>query len=199
MIFKNAMVVALAAGLLAVSCGNPFTTREPEPPDAGSSNFLDTSTIENVFKNLENSFRGRNVEVYIRSFVDTTRSQRRFEFEPDPGVAGSRPGTFIGWAIQQERQYFSSMLQATTPDSVLNLVMTGPFPEIRSESATATRDYVIIVNHSSQSGGPRGEFTGQARFFLERDEFGDWSIYRWEDTKTGQDQPSWSELKAFFH
>ncbi|MFQ5866051.1 MAG: hypothetical protein ACE5IW_12560, partial [bacterium] len=76
------------------ACANPFATREPEPPEQNASNFITPSTPEIVFINLRVAIEDRNVENYIRSFVDSTRSQRRFTFIPDQGVAATQPGTF---------------------------------------------------------------------------------------------------------
>ncbi len=200
MILRQVFYLATACVLVAGACENPFTTREPELPSQNTSGFLDRSSVENVFLNLQAAFTDRNVETYVQSFVDSTRSERRFEFAPDEGVALSQPGIFLGWDLDRERRYFSRMLQATPADSVLALFLVEADREPpRSSTAVITQDYTIVVEHSSPSGGLGGDINGQARFFLERDEFGDWAIYRWEDTKTEPDNFSWSELKAFFN
>ncbi|MFQ5772135.1 MAG: hypothetical protein ACE5HX_16480, partial [bacterium] len=80
-----------------IGCANPFSTRAPEPPEQNSSNFITPSTPEIVFVNLQIAIQERNVENYIRSFVDTTRSDKRFTFVPDQGVAATNPGVFLNW------------------------------------------------------------------------------------------------------
>lgn len=200
MILRSTFFRGLVCLLLTTACENPFTTREPEPPRQNTAGLLDQSSVENVFRNLQTAFTDRNVEAYVQSFVDSTRSARRFEFAPDEGVALSQPGIFLGWGLNQERRYFFRMLQATPVDSILALFLIEADREPpRSSTAVVTQDYTILVGHSSPAGEFSGDIKGQARFFLERDEFGDWAIYRWEDTKTEPDNFSWTELKAFFN
>ncbi len=184
--------------LTLAACESPFTTRQPEPPDDNSSSLLNPTTPELVFINLRVALQQRNVENYIESLVDTTRSQRRFEFVPDQGVAASQPGTFLDWNLEDERRYVQQMLQAIPADSA---IVVDFVTENRSETAvtaTITQDYAIFLPRSPQLPTLPRLARGQATFFLERDDTGDWAIYRWEDFKIDTDDFSWSELKALF-
>ncbi|MFQ5651472.1 MAG: hypothetical protein ACE5IY_16175 [bacterium] len=184
--------------LCGAACESPFSTRTPEPPDEAASSFIEPTTPDDVFLNMQIAFSERNGENYMRSFVDSTRSERRFEFVPDQGVAASQPGTFSNWDLTDERRYFVQMLQATQADSLIRLSFATKRRNETATTARFTQDYTIIVRHSRQTERSQGQATGQARFFLASDDDGDWAIYRWEDFRTDNEQLSWSDLKAFF-
>lgn len=182
---------------LSFGCENPFSTRDPEPPDQTSSNFIPPSTPEIVFLNLQIAIQEKNVENYIRSFVDTTRTNERFVFIPDQGVAATQPGTFTGWDLEDERQYLNQVFQSTPSDSIHRLTFDEENRNESSATATFTQNYTLIFDHARQSGNIPVTYRGQSKFWLVKDDTGNWAIYRWEDFSNDQD-PSWSELKAFF-
>ncbi len=183
--------------IVGLACENPFSTRKAEPPDTRNpSTFVPPTNPEFVFINLEFAVLERNVENYIRSFVDSTRSQERFNFVPDQGVEAVNPGTFINWNLERERRYLSQVLQDTPADSVRNLSFEVESSSETSRTATFTQNYELIFKHTLGGNIP-SEFRGQSKFWLERNDTGDWAIYRWEDFTNGVD-PSWSELKALF-
>jgi hypothetical protein len=190
-------LLLLSCCLAGLFCESPFSTREPETPDQESpSTFLNPSLADFVFKNLQFAFADRNVENYIRSFVDSTRSQKRFFFIPDAGVAASQPAVFTHWLIQEERAYLTQLLQTLPPDSSLSLLFFDQ--QIQSETsdeAVYLQDYVIIARHTRQQENIAIEFRGQSKFWLEKNATGTWAIYRWEDFANRSD-PSWSQLKA---
>jgi hypothetical protein len=187
--------LVLCTGL---NCEDPFSTREPEPPEEqGGSTFINPSSPDVVFINVQLAFSEKNVENYIRSFVDSTRSARRFLFVPDVGVVANRAGILLNWTLEEERRYLSQVFQATPQDSLVSIQF---FEENRTQTtntAILTHDYSIFVNHTRKDEQVPVEFKGQAKFWLEQNEIGNWAIYRWEDFSNRVDPP-WSELKAFF-
>lgn len=183
--------------LLFPACENPFSTRRPEPPDQNSASFVPPITPDVVFINLRLAFSERNVENYIRSLVDSTRSERRFEFIPDRAVASTQPGTFEAWTLEDERTYLANLFQAIPPDSAQALDFTLQNKNESATSATFTQNYMIVANHTRQSNNIPVLYRGQSKFWLEKDAAGNWAIYRWEDIGNGED-PSWSSLKALF-
>ncbi len=191
--------IGVVACLLFLSaCGNPFSTREPEPPESGGSNFINPSSPDVVFINLQIALQERNVENYVRSFVDTSRSQQRFEFIADQGVMATQPGTFLNWSLEDERRYLQQLFQATPADSVIRLNFDLDNRSETASTATLTQTYTLEVRHRLQSESAPADIRGQATFFLERNETGDWAIFRWQDFKVNTSDFSWSELKAFF-
>jgi len=182
--------------ILGLACENPFSTRKAEPPDTQNRfTFIPPTNPGFVFINLQFAIRERNVENYILSFIDSTQSQRRFTFVPDQGAATANSGTFEHWSLENERLYLFQLLQATPGDSLLNLSFREESRSETSETATFTQNYEMVIEHSRTNIAT--EFRGQSKFFLERNETGDWAIYRWEDFTNSVD-PSWSELKAAF-
>lgn len=187
----------LLGALFVIACGNPFSTREPEPPEDNTSSFIPPTTAEIVFLNLQLAIGDKNVENYIRSFVDTTSSEKRFVFVPDQGVAARNPGVFVAWDIGDERRYFTRMLQAVPNDSTRGLNFRVSENRPGSNTATIVQSYELIVRHSQQENNIPVVVRGEARFLLERDGTGDWAIYSWEDFSNGVD-PTWSDLKVSF-
>ncbi len=184
--------------LSSFACENPFTTRTPELPEENNSTFFTPNSPEDVFLNLQISIAERNVENYIRSFVDSSRSAKRFLFVPDPAVATTQPGTFLNWSLSDERRYLFQLFQATPADSLHSLrFVESETPVILQDTATFTQDYTLTFHHTRQNESVPVVYRGQARFQLERNETGDWAIDKWEDFGNGTD-PSWSDLKAFF-
>lgn len=194
----NKISFAFFLVVLVLACENPFTTRKPEAPDAQNpSSFKSPTSPEIVFDNLRSAIRELNVENYIRSFVDPTRSEQPFTFVPDQGVAATNPGTFDNWSLEDERSYLVKALKDTPKDSTHILVFTQESQNVASETATFTQNYALIIKHLRAAENIPTEFRGQSKFWLQRDDTGDWAIYRWEDYTNGVD-PSWSELKAAF-
>lgn len=198
MIFKLIIALGLGAQFLAgIGCLDPFSAREPEPPDQSRSNFIPPTAPEIVFANLQIAIQENNVENYVRSFVDSTRSDKRFTFVPDQGVAATNPGIFASWGLEDERRYLTQLLQAIPADSSLGLSF---LQQNRNEGATTaiiTQSYELIARHTRQSANIPAVVRGEARFSLEKNLTGDWGIYMWEDFTNGVD-PTWSELKALF-
>jgi hypothetical protein len=195
---KNILILLLfCINCLALSCENPFSTREPEPPEENSqSRFIDASLPDDVLTNLEYAFADRNVENYIRSLVDSTRSQLRFVFLPDQGVANNNPGVFVNWAVEDERRYLLELMQAIPPDSALTLLFLNKQAQSETiDDVIYIGDYIIVARHTLQDEEIPVTFRGQARFGMAKNQTGTWEIYRWEDFSNRTD-PSWSELKA---
>ncbi len=190
---------ALPALYLALSsaCANPFSTRTPEEPDANPSSFITPTTPDIVFVNLQLAIREGNVENYMRSFVDTTRSQNRFAFVPDRGVAANHPGVFSFWQLDDERRYVTKLFQATPGDSLRSLQFVEQSRTESVSTASFTQNYVLVFRHRRQADGLPVEYRGQAIFRLEKSQTGDWAIFHWEDFANERD-PSWTELKALF-
>jgi hypothetical protein len=189
--------MAVLGCAILTGCVHPFSSREPEPPEQNSSNFIPATTAEIVFVNLEFAIRDKNVENYIRSFVDTTLSERSFTFIPDQGVAGRNPRTFDNWGIEDERRYITQLFQATPDDSTRGLLLAEDDNNPGPNTATFVQSYELVVRHTNRSESAPVIVRGEARFLLEKNETGDWAIYRWEDISNGTD-PTWSDLKAFF-
>lgn len=163
--------------------------------DTDRSSWQQPTSPEIVLENLKNAIRERNVENYIRSLVDTLKSQRRFVFVPDPEVLKNNPAVFENWSLEKEREYVTRLLASLPSDSVIQLTFMDVTQPVISDSSIFDEKYVFIVNHTLQN-IPR-RTSGRAIFYLEENTDGNWSIYRWEDIRM-ENQPTWSEIKASF-
>lgn len=190
-------LIILPFVLLVAACENPFSTRTPEPPEQNTSTFIPPTSPDIVFINLQIAVREKNVENYIRCFVDTTRSNQRFTFVPDQRAVTNHLGVFDFWQLEDERLYLTRLFQATPNDSTRSLAFTTERRIEGATQATFNQIYVIRVRHTHQGESIPTVYGGQSNFLLEKNDTGDWAIFRWEDFTNGVD-PSWSELKASF-
>ncbi len=194
---KNPLILLKFFIPFILACTNPFSTREPEQPDAGGVQFIPPRTPEVVLQNLKNAVLEQNIENYLRNLSDPARNPRDFAFIPDQSVATENPGVFDTWARENERFYFSQLRAFVPNDSLRLLTFRNVQTTISADSAVFIENYTLRVHHTRQSQEIPALFAGQARFFMNTDNIGDWSIHRWEDLPSDSGQ-SWSRLKAFF-
>lgn len=190
----------MLAVLLAMltGCENPFAVRTPEPPDdSGGNRWIPPFASEIVLENLRNAVADQNVENYLRCFSDSTRTGKRFRFDPEASVANQNPGLFNDWSLSHERDYFLQLRAALPADSARSLRLDSLQTIILGDSAIFLRAYDLIVRHRRQSIGVPAQVAGELRFWLIKDPFGEWSIYRWADFSNSPTL-TWSSLKAAF-
>ncbi|MDZ7268476.1 MAG: hypothetical protein ONB48_12140 [candidate division KSB1 bacterium] len=195
---RRNLLLTVALMVSVSGCKNPFVTRTPEPPDnAGGNHWLPPFASEVVLENLRNAITDQNVENYLRCFSDSTRTGQRFRFKPETAVANQNPGLFSHWGLAAERDYFVQLRAALPADSARSLLLDSLQTISYGDSALFVRSYVLVARHKRQSIGVPGRVAGELRFWLIKDQFGEWSIYRWADFSTGP-APTWSSLKAAF-
>lgn len=184
------VVIGLVFGYHA--CENPFQTRTPEPPQRTQSTWLLPHSPGIVFINLRNALAELNAVNYKRCFSDS------FRFVPEATVANANPGKFTGWNLQREGGYLEQMLNPLPPDSAFTLRLDSlSTVDIGSESIIYLQRYELIARHRLQSIGIPRKVSGEGRFWLGKNRFEEWAIYRWEDFASGS-AFTWSTLKAAF-
>jgi hypothetical protein len=176
------------------ACGI-LETRTPQPPAQTSSTFVPATSPDTVLANLINAVRERNTDNYIRCFVDSNFSDKRFSFIPTQ-EAQSKYAIFNSWSLSSERAYFQN-LKSNTPSTATSLLFFSSqrFESLQSDSALFTGAYDLIFQHD-WSGVPQ-EAKGTLQFYMATDRNKLWMIYRWVDLQTGSDF-SWSEMKGRF-
>lgn len=179
-----------------LACENPFATRTPEPPAGTGSRWIPPFSAEAAIDNLRNAIVDLNEENYVRCFSDSSRTGLRFIFVPEITVANNNPGVFENWNVAQERQYFSQ-LRIATLDSLRALRLDSLQTSVFGDSAQFFYGYDLTARHRRQGAGVPGRVSGELRFWLVKDSFGEWVIYRWADFARTPEQ-SWSALKAAF-
>ena len=164
-----------------------FSTREPEAPTEGSSEFKPPVTADIVLDNFKSAIIEHNVNNYLRCFVDTTASARRYSFS----ASGDFQGLFSGWGTEEERKYFENLGQPVSEVPVLE------FFDLREENKTAasteyTMNYILFYPH--RQAGITKQVRGYMHLYLALDNQQRWAIYEWDDRKTVTDS-TWSYLK----
>jgi len=190
-------LTVIGFALIGIACENPFQTRTPEPPKRAQGTFVLPHSPGIVFANLRNAMVELNVVNYERCFTDSARSGRRFRFIPEAAVANTNPGIFSRWSAKEERDYFARMRNPLPADSIFSLRLDSLQTFVDSDSAIFLQRYELIARHQRQASGVPRRVSGEGRFWLSRDQFGDWSIYRWADFSSGG-AFTWSTLKAAF-
>ena len=166
-----------------------FSTREPEVPTQGSSGFKPPVTADIVIDNFKSSITEYNADNYLRCFVDTTASARRFTFS----ASGDFFGLFARWGLEEERRYFENLGQPLSQVPVLE------FSDMREENRTSvsteyTMNYLFFFPH--QRAGITKQVRGYMHLYLALDNQQRWAIYQWDDRRTASDS-TWSYLKYY--
>ncbi len=178
-----------------------FETRNPEEPSGSGTNYLQPTSEVIVLSNLQNAVKERNTENYIRCLADSTQGAKQtFRFEASSEALATFAEQFRQWSLSSERQAFSSMVSKVSASSVSELLFVNGRYEIRvPDSAVYVADYILRMPHSAASIATTA--SGSVRLTIIPNQFNQWSIVRWIDSKSGSNDtiPStWSLLKAQF-
>lgn len=177
------------------SCGL-FDTRDVEPPTQTRSTFIQPTSPDIVLTNLIYSIAEKDLDNYMRCFVDSVYSVRRFRFIPDALSQSSYP-VFLTWNLNSERIYFSNLISSTDPTSSSNLFPDNETINTAIDSAILDMDYILVFNHTSTN--VAREVKGKLRFVMGSDSRSLWSIHTWYDFIDNNNDTTWSVLKANFY
>ena len=172
-----------------------FTTRDPQLPDQGRSNFQIATEPEIVIENLKNSFSDKNVQNYVACLIDSSFSSRRFLFQPSGEVISQYQFLADGWDVSDEQRYFSSVIASVNTDFPITLTFSNESYSRTGDSVVYSASYFInLPVNEPQS----ANYQGNLRFNLVNDSRSIWAIYYWQDIKL-PDFQSWSELKGKYY
>ena len=193
MIMPKSILAFVIILLSFVSC-DLLTTRTPEPPNSGRSEQITAVTPEQLFENLQNSFKEKFLDNYLTCLVDTIYLNKKFVFIPAPTAASQYP-VLSNWDLNSEKQYFNNLISQTKKDVPIVLTLTQTASNVFGDSAFYQFDYSLIVpfNGSEES----TTYSGLCKFSVYLDNSNKWVIVRWEDVAQN-DKPSWSQLKGRF-
>lgn len=173
-----------------------FKTRQPElPTEVAQANWKQPVTPEITLENLRNAISDRNTENYIRCFVDSNFSEKKFVFIPTQEALIQYPEIFKNWNLNNERSYFNNIKANVPQGAVSDLILSGNFQSYGADSAVYYASYIVSFQHIVRD-IPKSA-RGNLQFYLVSDKNGNWVIYKWIDIKI-QNEFSWSELKAKF-
>lgn len=180
-----------------MSCTNPFTTREAEIPSISDrSDIFDPPVAANiVLSNFRYSLIQKNISNYMRCFVDPELAYLlTYRFVPDPT---SEIDKFRDWDLQSEQNYITTVFSQSN-DLSLEYIEQPQFSNISQSEDSVVTDFFRYDLRVNFDNGPQ-IYSGLARMKLVKNVNAMWSIYYWEDiSETGNNQQSWSYLKANF-
>lgn len=176
------------------SCGI-FETRDSETPTQSRSTFIQPTLPEYVIVNMSFAIAEKNLDNYMRCFVDSNFSPRRYKYFPDAVSQTSYP-VFLNWQLTQERNYFSNLISFTTPTAPSNFFADEVTYNTAIDSAVVDMNYILIFDHNRK--GITTQAKGKLRFILGTDIRGQWSIHTWYDFIDTNNDTTWSVIKANF-
>ena len=189
----NKIISIILIALSFTAC-DLFTTRNAENPDQTRSNFQPPVEPAIVIENLKNSLSDKNVQNYISCFVDTIFADQSYNFSAS-SEALTRFDVFLQWGLNEERRYFTSIINKVPTDFPISLTLSDQnYSSLSGDSLIYSATY--FLNLPVQSGDPFPQnYAGSLQFNMLRDSRSEWVIYFWKDTKS-ESLPSWSELKG---
>lgn len=185
---------ALLSALMICSCGL-FETREVQAPSQPRSTFTQPTSPDIVISNLSFAIAEKNIDNYMRCFVDSAFSARRYRFFPDAVSSASYP-VFIGWNLSNERSYYNNLVTFTNESSTSNLFLSNTAFSTGIDSTVVDSDYILVFDHNRQNTARVTK--GRLRFIMSPDSRSLWSIHSWYDFIIQEQDTTWSALKANF-
>ncbi len=206
------IVPGLILSLLA--CTNPFTTREGqvETPEnispGGSSTYDPAVNPEVVFVNLKKAIAEKNVDEYMRCFVQATQPvpPHRFQFIPEQHFINEfekQP-----WTLSDEQNYFIQLSRSQKgiyPKMQLQLAAGGEISlnpitptSVNDSLETNSVPYTLTITYSSDS---TAVYSGNLQFRLFRSKTPPeiWYIYYWLDNAVNKNyDQTWTALKLYY-
>ena len=186
---KTIAGVLICCIVIASGC-DLFSTRDPEKPDTITSSYKPPVTPDIVLSNLISAIQEKNVDNYMRNFIDTTAPTVRYSYYPSSGYEIR----FQQWGLENERRYFQNLrAQASGTPS---LTLSNLTEQNRTaNTAEYIADYFLIYPHKVVA--IASQVRGYLHFYLCVNNQSQWGIYRWDDVKTISDS-TWSYLKYSF-
>jgi hypothetical protein len=191
---KNIIIIL---SLFLSGCGL-FSSRDAESPTAPASNYQPAVTQDQLFTNLQNSFKDKLSQNYIACFVDSSFLSSKFVFTPSSEASLKYPELNADWNLRDEENYFKSLI-SYTQDGSLALTLSPKGFTSSGEYFTYDYEYSIIVP-VDEEGKVKPLYKGIAQFKIALDSRSQWVIIEWSDVKiNNSSEPTWSELKGSFY
>jgi hypothetical protein len=171
--------------LLLSAC---FNTRDVEPPDQSSSDWVSPTDYNILLANLTRAIDQQNVQNYLRCFkVDG------FRFLPCTQIYTGNELIWDSWSWQDEQAWLSNLKENLGLASGNRVTFKQvDLQSFSSDSLRYIGDYDLVMNHTDTSLTVR--FMGQLEFLCKVNSYNEWEIARWTDYETHPDS-SWSRLK----
>jgi hypothetical protein len=191
---KISKYIVISFIVLLGGCGL-FQTRNSENPVQPRSNFIPPTSPDLVLVNLQSAISDKDLNNYMQCFVDSTFSNRRYNYIPDVLSQGQYP-IFRNWQLYNERIYFNNLLLLTTSQSTSLLFFANSTLTEAVDTAVFDADYLLRVDH--QKPNVAKTITGKLRLVMSVDSRNLWAIHSWMDIKSNTSDTTWSVLRANF-
>lgn len=188
--------LTLSIFLLLLSGCDIFTTRTPEIPELPRFNYLQPVDVVSVVSNFTNSVTTKSTQYYLKSFSDSLKNGKSYSFVANAEAVSKYAALNFGWSVKDEEQYLNNIINKIPNESSVNLTLRNEDLVSFGDSAYLSADYDLTVPHNIQ--GLPNVFGGKLQFKLIRDKQQLWTIFQWQDIKSG-DLPTWSEVKGYFN
>lgn len=190
--FKRINILFLIA-LLFCGCGL-FGLRDVETPTESRSHFDPPVTADIVISNLTYAINEKDISNYLKCFIDTAYTTKRFVYTADVTSQIQYP-IFQNWSLSYEKTYFNNLI-SSTGSNYSYLYLSNESWSNYSDSAVYDADYLLRFDH--QKTNVSKALNGRLRFIIIIDSKNLWSISRWTDYKLTNTNTTWSILKANF-
>ncbi len=214
MIQKVRIIIFCTVAFWAVSCTNPFTTREnqvekPVVGTPGGSTVYDPAVNPDiVFTNLGKAIKEKNIDEYMKCFIPETQNGTTHSFDFVPEQHFINEFARQPWTLGDERNYFIQLSQSqknTYPKMELSLnegraITLNPITatSINDSLETNSVKYQLTIIYSVDS---VKVYSGVLQFRLFKSAVPPeiWYIYYWQDNAINNryDQ-TWTALKLLY-
>lgn len=175
--------------IIAVSCNNPFSTRDPQKPSSGGVSIKPPTTPENVLGNLEVSLVGMSIQDYMSIYSED------FVFHPDPDDSVLYEQEYAGgWNYERETTFANYFFQAQNfrPGNTTPIQIDKKY-EYKPGQGMYDYQYRLFISLPDSS---TDIYDGEAWIYLRQDNEGKWSIYQWVDKRLTKNSKTLGALKA---
>lgn len=173
-----------------------FSTRPPESPDVPRFNYLQPVDVNSVITNMINSITTKSTQYYLKSFSDSTKNGKSFQYIANAEAVSKYAVLVSGWSMKDEEQYLNNIINKIPKESAISITLDQQQLVSFGDSAYLSANYNMTVPHNIQ--GLANVYSGKLQFKLLRDKQQLWTIYQWQDIKSGE-VATWSELKGYFN
>lgn len=188
---KNNLKYLFIIFLFLSSC----TLRDSESPVTSRTTFYPPTSPDLVMINLQYSIIEKDINNYLQCFVDTSQSLKRYRYTPDL-TSGIQYPVFNNWSLSNEKSYYTSLLSLTSVTTSSNLFFSNSSLNVLSDSAVFDAEYLLHIEH--QKVNVAKSLKGKIRLILASDNRNLWSIHRWIDIQSVNNDTTWSVLRANF-
>lgn len=182
--------------LISIASCDHFSTRSPEEPQTGRSDFRTPDTPDIVINNLMSSFSNQNIVNFLRCFQDANY-ESDLKFTPSQSAQANNPGFFIDWTLRNEEIIMNNIFNSLEPNAIPFLSISNIDQQQNPLSTLLQADYFIRVNTSKDIAK---EYAGTLQFKLISETNDYWYISEWIDFNSSSStiSESWSNLKFNF-